>query len=78
VRRSGGQHNLPLTHRIFEDAVAGAATAYREAGGDVPPPPQLGRAPRQGICAYCHYRIQEPGMSDAMDDAFHREVLRGR
>lgn len=78
VRTSGGQHNLPLAHRIFEDALAGAETAYREAGAGVPPAPQLGRAPRQGICAYCHYRIQEPGMSDAMDDAFHREVLRNR
>jgi hypothetical protein len=78
VRNSGGQHNLPLTHRIFEEAVAGAQVGYREAGLGIPLAPQLGRAPRQGICAYCHYRMQEPGMSDQMDDAFHREVLGNR
>lgn len=75
VTESGGQHNLPLTHRIFEDAVAGAAQAYRLTGRGVPPEPQLGRAPRPGICAYCHYRLQDPGFSATMDDAFHREVL---
>ena len=78
VRSGGGQHNLPLTHRIFEDVVADASEAYRLAGRGVPPAPRLGRAPRQGICAFCHYRIDEPGFSDTMDDAFHREVLGAR
>ncbi len=75
VRSSGGQHNLPLTHRMFEAAVAGAQEGYRLVGRNAPPAPQLGRAPRQGICAYCHYRLPEPGFSERMDDAFHREVL---
>lgn len=78
IRRGGGQHNLPLTHRVFEDVVAQASEAYRLAGQGVPPVPQLGRAPRQGICAFCHYRINEPGFSETMDDAFHREVLGAR
>lgn len=78
VSTSGGQHNLPLTHRIFEDAVAGASEAYRLAGRGVPAAPDLGRAPRQGVCAFCHYRLTEPGFATTMDDAFHREVLGGR
>jgi hypothetical protein len=75
LRSSGGQHNLPLTHRMFQDAVAGAEEGYRLMSRAVPPAPQLGRAPRQGICAYCHYRLPEPGFTERMDDAFHREVL---
>ena len=78
VQESGGQHNLPLTHQVFEDVVAGASEAYRLAGRGAPPAPQLGRAPRPGICAFCHYRLGEPGFSETMDDAFHREVLRTR
>lgn len=72
---SGGQHNLPLTHRMFQDAVSGAEEAYRLVGRNAPAAPQLGRAPRQGICAYCHYTLPEPGFSEQMNDAFHREVL---
>lgn len=78
IRTSGGQHNLPLAHRTFEDALAGAREAYRLAGLGAPPAPDLGRAPRQGICAFCHYRLGGPGFSETMDDAFHREVLRPR
>jgi hypothetical protein len=78
LRSSGGQHNLPLTHRMFEDAVAGAREGYLLGGRDAPLAPQLGRAPRQGLCAYCHYTLPEPGFSERMDDAFHREVLGGR
>ncbi len=75
IQRAGGEHNLPLTHRIFEDAVGAVAEAYRLVGQAVPPQPQLGRAPRQGLCTYCHYRLREPGLSEDMDDAFHREVV---
>lgn len=75
VRGGGGQHNLPLAHRLFEEALSDGAEAYRSAGLGVPAPPGLGRAPRQGICAFCHYRMEEPGFSTTMDDAFHREVL---
>jgi hypothetical protein len=78
VATSGGPHNLPLTHRIFEDAVAGASESYRLSGRGVPPAPDLGRAPRQGVCAFCHYRLSEPGFATTMNDAFHREVLGGR
>ncbi|NJD18814.1 MAG: hypothetical protein FIA95_05975 [Gemmatimonadetes bacterium] len=76
IRVGGGQHNLPLAHRTFEDAVAGAREAYRLAGASVPSAPALGRAPRQGVCAFCHYRLTGPGFSERMDDAFHREVLK--
>jgi hypothetical protein len=75
VTDAGGQHNLPLTHRVFEDALASASEAYRLAGRGTPPIPALGRPPRQGLCAYCHYRIAEPGLTERMDDAFHREVV---
>jgi hypothetical protein len=75
VADAGGQHNLPLTHRIFENAIASASEAYRLAGRGTPPVPALGRPPRQGLCAYCHYRIAEPGLTERMDDAFHREVV---
>lgn len=78
VERAGGQHNLPLTHRIFQDVVSDATEAYRLAGVTPPAAPELGRTPRQGICAYCHYTLPEPGFSERMDDAFHREVLRRR
>jgi hypothetical protein len=78
IRVSGGQHNLPLAHRAFEDALAGAADAYRLTGRGVPPAPTMGRAPRQGLCSFCHYRLAEPGFSTSMNDAFHREVVGGR
>jgi len=76
IRTAGGQHNLPLAHRTFEDVVAAARGVYRTAGGGVPSSPGLGRAPRQGTCAFCHYRTTGPGFSQRMDDAFHREVLK--
>lgn len=75
VEKGGGQHNLPLTHKVFEDVLLESSEAYRLAGLNAPAAPRLGRAPRQGICAYCHYRLPEPGFSERMDDAFHRDVL---
>jgi hypothetical protein len=75
VERGGGQHNLPLTHQVFEDVLAQSAEGYRLADEPAPEAPYLGRAPRRGICVYCHYRLPEPGFSERMDDAFHREVL---
>jgi hypothetical protein len=78
IQESGGQHNLPLAHQVFEEVVADASEAYRLASRGAPPAPQLGRAPRQGICVFCHYRLGEPGFSETMDDAFHREVFRTR
>lgn len=78
IETAGGQHNLPLTHRVFVDAVAGAAEAYRLSGRAAPPRPSLGRSPRQRICSYCHYGLPQPGFTERMDDAFHREVLGAR
>lgn len=75
VRSTGGQHNLRLAHRLFGDALDRAAQAYRNAGLTPPETPQLGRAPRQGLCSYCHYRLVEPGLSEDMSDAFHREIM---
>jgi len=75
IRQAGGVHNIPLTHRLFQDALAEAAKAYRDVGRAAPTPPSLGRTPRRGLCAFCHYRLPEPGFSQSMPDAFHREVL---
>ena len=77
VAAGGGEHNITLAHRLFEESVASAQEAYRLAGQTAPARPQLGRLPRQGICAYCHYELEQIGFTEAMDDAFHREVLRG-
>jgi len=78
IRRGGGSHNLSLTHRMLEEALRSASEAERLAGRVPPATPSLGRAPRQGLCSYCHYRLDEPGLSDRMDDAFHRAVMGGR
>ena len=75
VREGTGAHNLPLTHRLFRAALARAAEAYEVAGRRPPRPPGLGRAPREGLCTYCHYRVNEPGLTEEMDDAFHRAVM---
>lgn len=75
VREGAGAHNLPLTHRLFEEALARAGAAYRAEGRTPPSPPALGRPPREGLCTYCHYRVGEPGMTEEMDDAFHRAVM---
>jgi len=70
-----GEHNIPLAQRMFESALAQAAEAYRLAGEKPPLVPSMGRAPRPGLCTYCHYRLQEPVMSEKMNDAFHRAVV---
>ena len=60
---------------MFQDALADAAEAYRLANLQAPTAPAMGRAPRPGLCTYCHYRLQEPVMSEQMNDAFHRAVV---
>ena len=75
VDDADGHHNMPLSHRSMEAAVAQAARAYRELGLVEPPPPELGRQPRMGLCTYCHYRWREPRFHADMPDRFHREVL---
>jgi hypothetical protein len=77
VAEGGGEHNITLAHRLFEESLASAQEAYRRAGQTAPTPPRLGRLPRPGICSYCHYGLEQIGFTEAMDDAFHREVLRG-
>lgn len=78
VDTGGGMHNLALAHRMLEGALESAAEARRLSGRPVPSVPSLGRPPRQGICTYCHYRLDELGLTEGMDDAFHREVLGAR
>jgi hypothetical protein len=78
VDGAAGAHNLTLTHQIFEAALDSVAVAYRAVGGTAPSAPQLGRRPRPGICSYCHYRLNEPGLTERMDDAFHRDVVGAR
>lgn len=70
-----GEHNIPLAQRMFESTLSQAAGAYRLAGLRAPTEPAMGRAPRPGLCTYCHYRLQEPVMSEQMNDAFHRAVV---
>jgi hypothetical protein len=78
VAQGRGEHNITLAHRLFEEAVASAQEAYRLSGQQAPPAPHLGRLPRQGICAYCHYELEQLAITEAMDDAFHRDVMLGR
>lgn len=77
VATGGGEHNLTLAHSLFEDALAFAGDAYRGVGRTAPAAPALGRAPVQGMCTYCHYRLEGLELTEEMDDAFHREVMRG-
>jgi len=76
VRLGDGSHNLPLTHRLLEDALAAAAATYAAAGQVQPFLPSLGRPPRSGFCSYCHYQIGELGLTEDMPEDFHREVVR--
>lgn len=75
VRRGAGEHNLPLTHRLLQSSLERVGAAYRAAGRTPPAAPGMGRDPRPGLCTYCHYRVNEPGMTEQMDDAFHRAVM---
>lgn len=75
IARGDGVHNIPLTHQLFQDALAEAAQAYRDVGRQPPTPPYLGNVPRRGICSFCHYKLPGPHFSQSMPDAFHREVL---
>lgn len=75
VERGGASHNLELAHELFEEAVGLTGLAYGVAGRVSPPAPDLGRAPRMGLCTYCHY---DPGQ--VLDPAripadFHRSLM---
>lgn len=75
VREGGAVHNLPLAHELLQTATDRVAEAYRATGLAMPPPPDLGRQPRMGLCTYCHYRPDDPWLFQEMSGAFHREVL---
>ena len=75
VRQGISAHNMPLSHRALEEAVARASAAYVAAGRSAPARPDLGRMPRMGQCTYCHYEWREPRFQLDMPDAFHRRVM---
>jgi hypothetical protein len=75
VEEGGGHHNLPLAHRVLSRTLDEAQAAYRAAGRMPPEPPALGRAPQPGLCAYCHYRLDDPWKFGEMSGAFHRDAL---
>ena len=79
VQLGGPAHNLPLSHRALELALDRAAAAWRAAGRSAPVRPDLGTAPRMGLCSYCHYDWRQTRFQLDMPDAFHRRVMqRGR
>jgi hypothetical protein len=59
LRRAGAVHNLTASDRIMRHALDLAAGAYRIAGREVPPVPELGPQVRPGACISCHYGIEE-------------------
>lgn len=76
VDTAGGVHNLSLAHRLLETAGEHVTRAYAAAGLSAPPAPDLGRAPRVGLCSYCHYRVDDPWEFQEMSGPFHRDALR--
>lgn len=76
VDSAGAVHNLTLSHRMMEDAVATVIRGYGEAGVAPERAPDLGRQPSQGLCSYCHYRIDDPWLFQDMSGEFHRKVMR--
>lgn len=77
VERGGGEHNLPLTHRVLSASLDRTATAYEVVGRTAPAVPDLGRQPRMGVCSYCHYRTEEQQLRTltAAQVRFHQDVL---
>jgi hypothetical protein len=78
VRDGGGVHNLPLSHRLLQEATDRVSAAYLARGVAMPAAPELGRQPRMGLCSYCHYRSDDPWLFQEMSGEFHEEVLRIR
>lgn len=76
VREAGAVHNLPLSHRLLDEATERVARAYTIEGRGVPRTPDFGREPRMGLCSYCHYRTNDPWVFQEMSGPFHRDVLR--
>lgn len=75
VAEAGAVHNLPLAHRLLQEASDRVTAAYRARGVAMPPAPELGRQPRMGLCTYCHYRPDDPWLFEEMSGSFHRDVL---
>ncbi len=59
LRRADAVHNLSAADRIMRQALTLASDAYRTAGHEVPPPPELGPMVHVGSCISCHYGIEE-------------------
>jgi len=59
LRRAGVVHNLSASDRVMRYALDLASGAYRIAGREVPPVPELGPQVRPGACISCHYGIEE-------------------
>lgn len=76
VDSAGAVHNLPLSHRMMVDAVETVIRGYGAAGVSPERAPELGRQPSQGLCSYCHYRIDDPWLFEDMSGEFHRKVMR--
>jgi predicted CXXCH cytochrome family protein len=75
VGEAGAVHNLPLAHRLLQEASDRVVSAYRSQGVAMPAAPELGRQPRMGLCTYCHYRPDDPWLFREMSGTFHRDVL---
>ena len=75
TREGGAVHNLQLSHQLLVEASDQVHQAYLDAGRSPPPPPELGREPRMGLCSYCHYRLNDPWLFEELSGAFHRQVL---
>lgn len=73
VAEGNAAHNVVLSHRLLEAALAAAEDAYLEAGTVAPFPPVLGREPRPGLCSYCHYDMPFEGPERRLGppDDFH-------
>lgn len=76
VDSAGAVHNLELSHRMMLDAVETVIRGYNAAGVAPERAPDLGRQPSQGLCSYCHYRIDDPWLFQDMEGEFHRKVMR--
>ena len=74
VRDAGAIHNVPLAHRLLEEAMDRAASVAATAGQGASPPP-LGRRPRMGLCSYCHFGVDDPGLDRPMSGWFHEAEI---
>lgn len=73
---SGGFSHAPeLADRLLREALAATVEAYRAADRGVPRLPELGPAPRDGFCSYCHLEPNPAWNLDDMPADFHREVM---